>query len=67
MPEDKTYSDYINHDSLTKMEGCKVEPSLKDAAPGEKFQFVRLGYFCADSKYPVSFNRIVTLRDSKGK
>ncbi len=67
MPEDKTYSDYINHDSLTKMEGCKVEPCLKDAAPGEKFQFVRLGYFCADSKYPGSFNRIVTLRDSKGK
>ena len=67
MPEDKTYSDYINHDSLTRMEGCKVEPCLKDAKPGEKFQFVRLGYFCADSKYEGSFNRIVTLRDSKGK
>ena len=64
IPEGKTYSDYINPDSLKRMTGCKVEPCLKDAKPGDKFQFVRLGYFCADSKYAGSFNRIVTLRDS---
>ena len=62
IPEGKTYSDYINPDSLKRMTGCKVEPCLKDAKPGDKFQFVRLGYFCADSKYAGSFNRIVTLR-----
>ena len=67
IPESKTYSDYINPDSLKRMTGCKVEPCLKDAKPGDKFQFVRLGYFCADSKYAGSFNRIVTLRDSFAK
>ncbi|MCI5810004.1 MAG: glutamine--tRNA ligase/YqeY domain fusion protein [Clostridiales bacterium] len=67
IPEGKTYSDYINPDSLKRMTGCKVEPCLKDAKPGDKFQFVRLGYFCADSKYAGSFNRIVTLRDSFAK
>ena len=67
IPEGKTYSDYINPDSLKRMTGCKVEPCLKDAKPGDKFQFVRLGYFCADSKYASSFNRIVTLRDSFAK
>jgi glutaminyl-tRNA synthetase len=45
-----------------------LEPSLKTACPGEKYQFERLGYFCADSEdskpgAPV-FNRTVTLRDT---
>ena len=67
IPEGKTYSDYINPESLCHVTGCKVEPCLKAARPGDRFQFVRLGYFCADSKYAGSFNRIVTLRDSYAK
>ena len=67
IPEGKTYSDYINPESLCYVTGCKVEPCLKEARPGDRFQFVRLGYFCADSKYAGSFNRIVTLRDSYAK
>lgn len=64
MPEGKTYDDYINPDSVVKMEGAKIEPSLKDAKPGEKFQFVRLGYFTPDVKNPNRFIRIVELKDS---
>jgi glutaminyl-tRNA synthetase len=58
----------LNPKSLEVITGCKVEPGLKDAAPGFRFQFERLGYFCADSRdskpgRPV-FNRTVTLRDA---
>jgi glutaminyl-tRNA synthetase len=41
-----------------------VEPSLENAKAGDKFQFVRLGYFTVDSKYPHRFNRIVELKGS---
>ena len=44
--------------------GCKLEESLKDAKPGEKFQFVRTGFFTPDSKNPGVYNRVVILRDS---
>ena len=64
IPEDKTYNDYLNPDSLIKVEHCKIEKSLEDAKPGDKFQFVRNGYFCVDSKYEGTFNRIVGLKDS---
>lgn len=64
IPEGKTYDDYINPDSVIKIEGAKIEASLKDAKPGEKFQFVRLGYFTPDSKHKGTFNRIVELKDS---
>ncbi|MBQ9132636.1 MAG: glutamine--tRNA ligase/YqeY domain fusion protein [Clostridia bacterium] len=64
IPEDKTYNDYLNPDSLVKLENCRIEPCLKDAAPGEQFQFVRTGYFCKDTKYENTFNRIVGLKDS---
>ncbi len=64
IPEDKTYDDYLNPDSLKKLEGIKIEPSLRDAKPGEKFQFVRNAYFCVDTKYPNTFNRVVVLKDS---
>ena len=67
IPEDKTYDDYLNPESVVTIENAMIEPALADAAPEEKFQFVRLGYFCADSKHPNTFNRIVTLRDSKNK
>nr|MBQ4317944.1 glutamine--tRNA ligase [Clostridia bacterium] len=64
IPEDKTYDDYLNTASVTKLTGCKLEPSLRDAQVGERFQFVRNGYFCRDSKNEGTFNRIVTLKDS---
>ena len=57
--------------SLEVLRGCKVEPGLAGAAPGSRFQFERLGYFCVDSRdskpgKPV-FNRTVTLRDPWAK
>ena len=69
--EGKDFKEFLNPNSLEIIENCKLEPSLKNAVQGEKFQFERLGYFCVDSKYsktgsPV-FNRIVTLRDSWAK
>ena len=65
IPEDKTFDDYLNPESVVKKIGCKLERSLEDAKAGDKFQFVRLGYFCKDSKYENVFNRIVELKDSK--
>ena len=64
VPEGKTYLDFLNPDSLSKIEGAMVEPFLADAKAGDKFQFVRVGYFCKDSKNEDTFNRIVGLRDS---
>nr|WP_262395727.1 glutamine--tRNA ligase/YqeY domain fusion protein [Youxingia wuxianensis] len=64
IPEGKNYLDFLNPNSLTVLKDCKLEPSLKDAKPGDKFQFVRMGYFCKDSKNTNAFNRIVTLKDS---
>ncbi len=61
------FSDYFNPNSLVVMKNCKLEPSLKDADPSERFQFLRMGYFCTDKdstpEKPV-FNRTVTLKDS---
>jgi glutaminyl-tRNA synthetase len=61
----------INENSLEVLTSCRVEPSLGEAGPGERFQFERLGYFCIDSKdsgpgKPV-FNRTVSLRDTWAK
>ncbi len=67
IPEDKTYNDYLNPDSLKKLTACKVEKSLGEAKPGDKFQFVRTGYFVKDTKYDGTFNRIVGLKDSYPK
>ena len=64
MPEDKTYDDFVNPESVVHLAGCKLEPSLESAKPGEHFQFVRLGYFCRDTKDPSVFNRTVSLKDS---
>jgi len=64
LPEGKTYMDYLNPTSADKLTGVKVEAALADAAPGEKFQFVRIGYFAKDTKNPGTFNRIVSLKDS---
>ena len=49
VPEGASYLDYINPDSLQKLTGCKLEAALADAKPGDRFQFVRIGYFCMDS------------------
>ena len=58
------YFNYLNPESLVTVEGAKIEPSLGEAQVGERFQFVRTGYFCKDSKYENTFNRIVSLKDS---
>ncbi len=69
MEEGKTYGDYLNHDSVIEFTGAKVERALAQAEPSDKFQFVRTGYFCRDTKNTdeLVFNSIVELRDSKGK
>lgn len=70
LPEqgDGDFMDYINPQSLVVLEHCKAEPMLAKAVAGDKFQFLRTGYFCVDSKYstpghPV-FNRTTVLKDS---
>jgi len=72
----------LNPKSLESLTGCKLEPSLAGAKPGDRFQFERLGYFCADadsedanpkSQIPnpkgrrLVFNRTVSLRDEWAK
>ena len=64
IPEGKTFDDYLNRDSVTVIDNCRIEPSLMEAKPSDKFQFVRTGYFVKDTKYPDVFNRIVGLKDS---
>ena len=58
----------LNPDSLTVIEAAQVEPSLAEANPGDRFQFERQGYFCADvdsrGTDGLVFNRTVPLRDS---
>jgi glutaminyl-tRNA synthetase len=66
--EGKDFTSYINPDSLKTLTSCRAEPSLASAAPGSRYQFERLGYFCVDScdssKERLVFNRTVTLRDA---
>ncbi len=70
VPAGRDYREYLNPRSLEVLTGCFLEPSLAGASPGDRFQFERLGYFCADPDgapgRPV-FNRIVTLRDGWAK
>jgi glutaminyl-tRNA synthetase len=58
----------INANALQVLKGCKLERSLGEAKPGDRFQFERQGYFIADSKDSkpdgLVFNRTVTLKDS---
>ena len=65
---DKDFLECLNPDSLEVLTGCKIERSLAAARAPESYQFMRLGYFCPDSKdstpeHPV-FNRSVSLKDS---
>ena len=60
----------LNPDSLVVPPVCYLEPSLATAQPGERFQFLRLGYFCVDKDSAADrlvFNRTVTLRDTWAK
>jgi glutaminyl-tRNA synthetase len=65
--EGKSFLDEINPESLLRLDGVRVEPFLATVAPGTRYQFERLGYFCSDADgapgRPV-FNRTVTLKDS---
>jgi glutaminyl-tRNA synthetase len=69
--EPDTFLVNLNLDSLKVLPNCKLEPMLGQATPGARYQFERVGYFCADAKdskpgVPV-FNRIVTLKDTWAK
>jgi len=64
IPEGETFDDYLNLNSCVRVPECRLEPSMADAKPGERFQFVRTGYFIADTKYPDTYNCIVGLKDS---
>ena len=60
------FVDDINPDSLQTITGCKLEPNLATARPGNRFQFERVGYFCVDPDSTdgnLVFNRTVSLRD----
>ena len=67
--EGKDFKSYLNPDSLKVING-KLEPFLKTAVAGDKFQFERIGYFCADKDSTTNkliFNRTLTLKDSWAK
>ena len=68
--EGATFITNLNPQSLEVLTGAKLEPSLRDTADGARYQFERLGYFCADPdsapEKPV-FNRTVALRDTWSK
>jgi glutaminyl-tRNA synthetase len=72
-PDPETSGDFIADfmaNSLQVLSNCLLEPSLRDAMPGDKYQFERLGYFCVDiNSTPESlvFNRTVTLKDEWAK
>ena len=65
-----SYLDHLNPDSLEALTGCKLEPSLKGAEAGARYQFLRQGYYCVDGDTKgdaLVFNRTVALRDSWAK
>ncbi len=68
--EDQDFTANLNSDSLKVLSGCKIEPSVKDTQPLDRFQFERLGYFCTDTDSTpdkLVFNRTVGLRDTWAK
>jgi glutaminyl-tRNA synthetase len=67
LPPDEDWTTYLNPQSLERLTGCLVEPSLKAASPGSRFQFERLGYFSVDPESTADqlvFNRTVSLKDA---
>ena len=69
--KDKDYNELLNPNSLKVISNAKLEPFVKSAMSGNRFQFERQGYFCVDSKHTTKeklvFNRTVTLRDAWAK
>ncbi|WP_366923653.1 glutamine--tRNA ligase/YqeY domain fusion protein [Metallumcola ferriviriculae] len=68
--EGEDFKTNINPDSLELLKDCRVEPSLANAKPGERFQFLRKGYFCVDPDSDndnLVFNRVVSLKDTWAK
>jgi glutaminyl-tRNA synthetase len=68
--EGETYLKYLNSQSLEVVKGCKIEPSLRHAVPGDRYQFEREGYFCVDPSSVdgrLVFNLTVRLRDTWAK
>ena len=70
VPEGQDFTVNLNPNSLEVVSGAKLEPSLRDAVPGNRYQFERLGYFAVDldsSREKLVFNRTVALRDTWAK
>lgn len=70
VPEGGSWLDNLNPESMEVLTECRVEPFLKDAAAGDRFQFERQGYFCVDPDSideRLVFNRTVPLRDTWAK
>ncbi|MDF1866908.1 MAG: glutamine--tRNA ligase/YqeY domain fusion protein [Saprospiraceae bacterium] len=68
--EGKDFLEFFNSDSLVINDNAFVEPSLKNAKPGDRFQFMRMGYYCLDedsNDEHLVFNRTVTLKDTWAK
>ena len=68
--EEGDFKDYINPDALAVLPSVYLEPSLATAEPGQRFQFMRKGYFCVDTDSKpgnLVFNRTVTLKDAWAK
>jgi glutaminyl-tRNA synthetase len=68
--EEGDFKEYINTDSLEIIPNAWAEPHLATSQPGQHFQFLRKGYFCADktsNSNALVFNRTVSLKDTWGK
>jgi glutaminyl-tRNA synthetase len=70
VPDGSDFKVNLNPNSLETLTSCKIEPNLKNAKIGDKYQFLRMGYFCVDpdsSDEKLVFNRTVTLQDEWAK
>lgn len=68
--KEKSFLEFLNPDALQVIKNAKLELALKDAQPGERYQFQRIGYFCVDkdsTSKQLIFNRTVPLRDTWSK
>ena len=70
MQDDAEFEKFLNPESLEVRDNCKIEPAVKELAPGDNIQFERTGYFCVDpdtSAEKMVFNRTTGLRDTWAK
>lgn len=68
--EAEDFKTVLNTGSLEVLQNCKLEPNLKDTKPGDRYQFLRMGYFCTDldtGNGKLVINRTVTLKDTWAK